>query len=66
LEKEDLGMAEDVLIEAIDYAKAEKIWKIGTCFKCGEMFLRADSDNKLVNNHLYKYLNAFKLAYKLP
>jgi hypothetical protein len=41
LENNDLPMEKEVLVKAIDYVKAEKIWKIGMCYQCRERILKS-------------------------
>lgn len=47
LDKNKLRMAKEVLTEAIDYAKAEKIWRFWECSYCGERVLDSVSDKHL-------------------
>ena len=55
LENNDLPMAKEVLAKAIDYVKAEKIWKIGMCYQCGERILKSDFEN-LFFEHIHDHL----------
>ncbi|XP_059460233.1 uncharacterized protein LOC132189507 [Corylus avellana] len=50
LKKNKFGMANKVLTEAIDYAKAEKIWRYWVCSYCGDRALDPDIDKHLTSH----------------
>jgi hypothetical protein len=55
LENNNLPMVNEVLTEAIDCVKAEKIWKIGVCYQCEERIVKSDSES-LFFEHLHDHL----------
>ncbi|KAE8037190.1 hypothetical protein FH972_009800 [Carpinus fangiana] len=50
LDKNKFRMAKEVLTEAIDYAKVEKIWRFWACSYCGERVFVSDIDTHLMNH----------------
>jgi hypothetical protein len=67
LENNDLPMKE-VLAEAINYVKAETIWKIGMCYQYGERILKSNFGN-LFFEHLRDYLlesSLFRIKFQKP
>jgi hypothetical protein len=52
-DRNKLAMAKEVLMEAIDFAKAWKFWKFWECCCCGDRFLDGESNvNHITNAHL--------------
>jgi hypothetical protein len=50
LDKNKFRMAKEVLTEAIDFAKAEKIWRFWACSYCGERVFVSDIDTHLMDH----------------
>jgi hypothetical protein len=50
LDKNKFRMAKEVLTEAIDYAKTEKIWRFWACSYCGERVFVSDIDMHLMGH----------------
>jgi tetratricopeptide (TPR) repeat protein len=53
LDKNKFRMAKEVLTEAIDYAKAEKIWRFWACSYCGERVFVSDIDTASYGSFRY-------------
>jgi hypothetical protein len=59
LDKNKLRMAKEVLTEAIDYAKAEKLWSFWACYYCGQRVFDSDTDK-----HLWDHLGALSESFR--